>query len=94
VIYFKSILAGAAASAVVFIIFAVIAIAVMPYFPQVALRIFPIQRHELGWGGYYAVGIPVWPSDWPPLLAGTAAFVVGFYWTLRRSKTRGATRQG
>jgi hypothetical protein len=34
VIYFKSILAGAAAFAVAVIIFAVIAIAVMPYFPH------------------------------------------------------------
>ncbi len=90
VIYFKSILAGLAASAVVVIIFVVIAIAVMPYFPQLALRIFPIQRHELGWGGFYAVDLPEWPSDWPPLLAGTAAFAGGFYWTFRRSRTGGA----
>jgi hypothetical protein len=31
--------------------------------------------------------------DWPPLLAGTAAFVGGFYWTFRRSRTRGARQQ-
>ena len=92
-IYLKGILAGVATSAVVVIIFVVIAIAVMPYFPQLAFRIFPVQRHELGWGGFYAVGIPVWPSDWPPLLAGTAAFVGGFYWTLRRFRTRGARQQ-
>ena len=92
-IYFKSILAGVTASAVVVIIFAVIAIAVMPYFPRLALRIFPAQRHELGWGYFYAVDLPVWPPVWPPLLAGTAALVGGFYWTFRKSRTRGASGQ-
>ena len=93
-IYFKSILAGAAASAVVVVICVVIAIAVMPHSPQLALRIFPVEWHGLGWGGFYAVDYPVWPSDWPPLLAGTAAFVGGFYWTLRRFRTRGARQRG
>ena len=46
-IYFKGILAGVAASVVVVIIFAVIAIAVTPYLPQLALRIFPVQWHQL-----------------------------------------------
>lgn len=87
-IYFKGILAGVAASAVVIIMFAVIAIAVMPYSPQLALRIFPVQGHELGWGSFYAVDFPLRPSDWPSLLAGTAAFVGGFYWTLRRPRAQ------
>ena len=88
--YLKSILAGVAAFVVTVII---IAIAVTPYLPQLALRIFPVQWHQLGWGGFYTVDFPVWPSDWPSLLAGSAAFVGGFYWTFRRSRTPGARQR-
>jgi hypothetical protein len=83
-VYLKSILAGIAGFMVTTIISSAAALALIARYPQAALRIFPAQRHDLQWGSYYYVNFPFWQI----VVAGVAAFAIGFGWTLRRSTTR------
>jgi hypothetical protein len=83
--YLKSIFVGVAASTVTLMAFSVIAVAVMLRFPEVAVRIFPAERHELGWGEFYAVDFPLWPT----VVVGLLAFAIAFGWMLKRASRRG-----
>jgi len=56
-------------------------VVMMSRFPEVALRIFPAQRHELGWGAFYDVSFPLWPA----VTVGLRAFATAFSWMLRRA---------
>jgi len=79
--YLKSILVGAAASAVAVIVFSVISLVLMLHFPEVAAHFSQAQRHDLGWGEFYEVAFPLWPA----VTVGLLAFAVAFRWTLRRA---------
>jgi hypothetical protein len=80
VIYLKSILAGAAASAATVTISVLLAFLVMTRFPELALRIFPAQNHDLQWGSFYYVNYPLWQI----IILGTLAFGIGFGWRVRK----------
>jgi hypothetical protein len=84
VVYLKGILVGVVALAVTMIVSSVIAVAIVWRFPEVAVRIFPGQRHELGWGEFYAVNFPIWPT----VIVGLLAFAVAFRWMLSRGSAR------
>jgi len=75
-IYLKRILVGAAgfviSVVIALLITVVIALSMMMFFPQVALRIFPVSYHELGWGGYYVLAF-TW---WQPLIVGVLALFI------------------
>jgi hypothetical protein len=86
VIYLKSILAGIAAFVVTVIISGAAAIGVMMYYPQLALRIFPAQRHDLQLGASYYVNFPLWQI----VILGLVAFGVTFAWLGRRASARRA----
>jgi hypothetical protein len=79
--YLKSILVGAASSVVTVIVFSILSVVLMSRFPEIALRIFPAQRHELGWGAFYDVAFPLWPA----VTVGLLAFATAFSWMLRRA---------
>jgi len=81
-IYLKSILVGAAASALTVITFSVVVVTIIWCFPDVAERIFSAQRHELGWGASY--DFPLWQT----VIVGLLAFAIAFGWMLRRSSAR------
>src|SRR5215468_314726 len=86
--YLKSTLLGAAAFAVAVVAFNVTAISLATHFPQLASRIFVAQRHELGWGEYFTIDVPMWQS-W---FIGTLAFISTFAGSIRRSRQRISVR--
>ena len=79
--YLKCIFVGVAASTVTVIAFGVIAVAVMSHFPEVAVHIFPAERHELGWGEFYGVDFPLWLI----VIVGLLTFAIAFGWMLKRA---------
>jgi hypothetical protein len=79
--YLKGILVGVAVSAITVIIFSVTSVVLMSHFPEVVVGIFPAQKHELGWGEFYAVDFPLWPV----VTVGLLVFAIAFGWTLRRA---------
>ena len=85
-IYVKGILAGIAAFVVTVIIFGGTAMALMTRYPQLALRIFPAQRHDLQWGSFYYVNFPFWQI----VIVGLLAFAITFAWLVRRASARRA----
>jgi hypothetical protein len=86
VVYLKSILAGVVAFVVTVIVSSAAAMALMTGYPQLALRIFPGQRHDLPWGYYYGVDFPFWQI----VIVGLFAFAITFEWLVRRTSARSA----
>lgn len=80
-IHLKSVLAGVVAFVLVVIIGSAAAMAFMSSFPQLALRLFPAQRHDLAWGSFYEVNFPVWPI----VIVGLLAFAITTVWVRRAS---------
>jgi hypothetical protein len=86
VVYLKSILAGVVAFVLAVIIGSAAATAFMLSHPQLALRIFPAQRHDLAWGSFYEVNFPFWQI----VIVGLLAFGITFAWLVRRASARRA----
>jgi hypothetical protein len=83
-IYLKRILAGIAAFVITVIVSSAAAMAFMSHYPQLALRIFHAQRHDLAWGSFYEVNFPLWQI----VIVGLLAFAITFAWIVRRADTR------
>jgi len=79
--YLRGILVGAAVSALTVIIFSVTSVVLMSQFPESVARILSAQKHELGWGEFYAADFPLWPV----VTVGVIAFAITFVLTLRRA---------
>jgi hypothetical protein len=86
VIHLKRILAGAAAFVVTVIVSSAAAMALITRYPQLALRIFSGQRHDLPWGYYYGVDFP----SWQIVIVGLFAFAITFAWLVSRASARRA----
>jgi hypothetical protein len=84
VIYLKSILTGVAAFLVTVVISSAAAMIIITHYPQLALRVFPTQRHDLAWGSFYALDFPLWPI----MIVGLLAFAIAFAWMVRTASAR------
>ena len=78
----KSILVGAAAFALTVIVFTLMVVAVMWFFPEVAVRMFPGSYHSLGWGGYFDF------PGWQIVILGLLAFAIASAWMFRRASAK------
>jgi len=83
-IYLKSILAGIGAFVAIVTAFSAAVTVLITRYPQIAVRVLPIQRHDLGWGSFYSLDFPFWPVA----IAGLVAFGLTFTWLVRRASGR------
>jgi hypothetical protein len=82
-IYFKSVLAGAATFTVTVIICSVLARLIMMRVPLLAQRVFPPQHFDVQFGSHYYINFPLWQI----IVAGVLAFVIGSAWMLGRASS-------
>src|SRR5262249_54763791 len=83
-IYLKSILAGIGAFVVTVTAFSAAVTVLITGYPQIAMRMLPLQRHDLGWGSFYSLDFPSWPVAFP----GVVALRLTCTWLVRRGSGR------